>query len=90
MKAPYLEVTYRHSQQIAAYLYLTREAGERSCRTFKAAPGMLVDFAQSGNAIGIEMTAPATITVTDINRILRELGIPLVTGEDLAPLRRAA
>lgn len=65
MKEPYLEVTFRHGRPIAAYLYLPREIGEKSYRTSKAEPGMVVDFGQSGNPIGIEITAPTKITVAD-------------------------
>jgi len=89
MKEPYLEVTFRHGRPLAAYLYLEREHGDRSVRTAKAEPGMVVDFAQGGRAIGIEITAPTMITATDINRVLAELGVPPVTVEDLAPLRAA-
>ncbi len=89
MKEPYLEVTFRHGWPIAAYLYLTREAGDKSCRTSKAEPGMVIDFGQSGRAIGIEITAPTKVTVTDLNRVLSDIGVPLITRDDLAPLQAA-
>ncbi len=41
MKEPYLEVTFRHGRLVAAYLYLPRSRGEKSCRTSKAEPGMV-------------------------------------------------
>lgn len=89
MKEPYLEVTFRHGQPLAAYLYLPRKAGEKSDRTSKKAPGMVVDFERGGRAIGIEITAPTKITITDLNRVLGEIGPPPITGEDLAPLQAA-
>jgi len=89
MKEPYLEVTFRHGQPIAAYLYLPREIGEKSYRTSKAEPGMVVDFGQSGNPIGIEITAPTKITVADLNDVLSKLGLPLIKDSELAPLRAA-
>ncbi len=89
MKEPYLEVTFRRGRPIAAYLYLPRKAGDKSCRTSKTEPGMVVDFNQSGRAIGIEITAPTKVTTTDLNRVLSDLGASPVTGDDLAPLRAA-
>ena len=90
MKEPYLEVTFRRGWPIAAYLFLPRKAGDKSYRTSKAEPGMIIDFEQSGRAIGIEITAPTKVTTADLNRVLREIGAPPVTGEDLAPLQLAA
>ena len=89
MKEPYLEVTFRHGQPLAAYLYLPRKAGDKSYRTSKHAPGMVVDFERGGRAIGIEITAPTKITITVLNRVLSEIGAPPITGEDLAPLQAA-
>jgi uncharacterized protein YuzE len=87
MKEPYLEVTYCQSKPIAAYLYLPRETGERSYRTSKAEAGMIIDFGQRGNPIGIEITAPTKVTIADLNHVLAKLGVPLMQDSELAPLR---
>ena len=50
---------------------------------------MVIDFGSAGNPIGIEITAPSQITLTAINHVLEELGVPLVTSSDLAPLLAA-
>ncbi len=89
MKESYLEVTYRRGRPFAAYLYLPRKTGDKSYRTSKADPGMVVDFNKSGRAIGIEITAPAKITAVDINRVLSDIGAPPITGDELAPLQAA-
>ena len=89
MKEPYLEITFRHGRPVAAYLYLPREIGEKSYRTSKAEPGMVIDFGQRGNAIGIEITAPAKVTVDGLNGVLGTLGLPPMTDSELAPLRAA-
>jgi uncharacterized protein YuzE len=89
MKELYLEVTFRHGRPIAAYLYLPREIGEKSYRTSKAEPGMVVDFGQSGNPIGIEITAPTKITAADLNDVLSKLGLPPMKDSELAPLQAA-
>lgn len=89
MKESYLEVTFRRGRPFAAYLYLPRKAGDKSYRTSKAEPGMVVDFDKSGRVIGIEITAPRKVTVADINRVLSDIGAPPITEEDLAPLQAA-
>jgi len=89
MNAPYLEVTFRRGRPLAAYLYLPRAAGEKSVRTQRVEPGMVVDFARTGLPIGIEITAPGMITADDVNRLLEDLGLAPVAESDLAPLRAA-
>ena len=89
MKEPYLEVTFRRGKPIAAYLYLPRESNERSFRTAKAEAGMVIDFGQSGNPIGIEITAPTKVTIADLNHALTKLGLPPMQDNELAPLRAA-
>ncbi len=89
MREPYLEVTFRHGRPLAAYLYLPRRSGERSYRSSRVEPGMVIDFNRKGNPIGIEITAPSKISVTSLNRVLRGLGLPAVRKDDLAPLLAA-
>jgi len=89
MKEQYLEVTFRHGRPLAAYLYLPRRPGERSYRTSRVEPGLVIDFNRKGNPIGIEITAPGRISVASLNRVLRGLGLPVVRKDDLAPLRAA-
>ncbi len=89
MKDAYLEVTFRHGRPLAAYLYLPRRAGDKSRRTAKAEPGLVIDFNRSGKPIGIEITAPGKVSAAALNRVLRRLGLPRVTRADLAPLRAA-
>ena len=89
MKEPYLEVTFRHGRPLAAYLYLPRRPGERSYRSSRGEPGLVIDSNRKGNPIGIEITAPSRISVASLNRVLRGLGLPAVRKDDLAPLRAA-
>ena len=89
MMEPYLEVTYRHGRPLAAYLYLARRPGDRSARVREASPGLLVDFRRDGRPIGIEITAPAKISLAKLNRVLRELGLPAAKRADLSPLLAA-
>lgn len=89
MKETYLEVTFRHGQPLAAYLYLARDPGEKSCRTRRVEPGMVIDFNSAGRAIGIEFTAPGQVSLPILNQVLSDLGISPVTQADLAPLKAA-
>lgn len=89
MKSSYLEVTFRNGRPLAAYLYLPRRPNDKSYRTAKAAPGLVIDFNRSGVPVGIEITAPAKLSAAALNRVLRRFGLPLVKRADLAPLRAA-
>lgn len=89
MKESYLEVTFRHGRPIAAYYYLPRETGQKSARTRRVEPGLVIDFAADGRAIGIEITAPTKVSTVALNSVLRELGHPAATEADLAPLLAA-
>lgn len=89
MTEPYLEVTYRHGRVLAAYLYLPRKAGDKSYRTKRAAEGMLIDFHQDGRPIGIELTAPGRVSLVELNKVLADLDVPLLSSEDIAPVLAA-
>jgi uncharacterized protein YuzE len=89
MKEAYLEVTFRHGRPLAAYLYLPRQPDDKSHRTSRVDPGLVIDFNRLGSPIGIEITAPTKVTVSALNKVLHALGQPGVTRADLAPLRAA-
>jgi hypothetical protein len=48
-----------------------------------------VDFAASGAPIGLEILAPASVTVSQINVVLSTLGLAAISPEELAPLQAA-
>ena len=89
MKESYLEVTFRHGRPLAAYYYLPRRPGQKSHRTRRVEPGLVIDFARDGQPIGVEITAPSRLSLAALNRVMRELGAPLVTRNDLAPVLAA-
>ncbi len=72
MKDRYLEVTFRHGRPIAAYYYLPRGTDHKSVRTRRVEPGLIIDFAANGQAIGIEITAPNLISLAALNSVLQE------------------
>ena len=89
MKEPFLEVTFRRGRPLAAYLYLPRRPGEKSYRTSRVEPGLVIDFNRRGKPIGIEITAPGKLSLTALNKVLRDLGLPPLKRADLIPLRAA-
>jgi hypothetical protein len=89
MSESYLEVTYRRGRALAAYYYLPRKREDRSYRTRRAAPGLLVDYARDGRPLGIEITAPAKVSLAGINRLLKELGHRPLKRAEISPLRAA-
>ncbi|MBU1228313.1 MAG: DUF2283 domain-containing protein, partial [Actinobacteria bacterium] len=68
---------------MAAYYYLPRRAGQKSYRTLRVEPGMVIDFSRTGKPIGIEITAPSAVTLPVFNRVLRDLGLGTLKRADL-------
>jgi hypothetical protein len=86
MKEPYLEVTFRHGRPIAAYSYLPRRSDQRSVRTRRVDPGLVIDFTADGQPIGIEITAPRKVSLAGLNLVLRKLCQAPASEADLAPV----
>lgn len=82
----YLEITYRRGRPVAGYLYLDRREGDKAARTERRAAGLVVDFAEDGRVMGIEITAPTQTTTAQINELLTELHAAPATADDLHPL----
>ena len=86
----YLEITYRHGEPVAGYLYLPRREGDRAVRSRKTDHGLVVDFAEDGRPIGIEITSPSAVSPAAVNSLLAELHQETLTQEELAPLLAGA
>ena len=86
MKESYLEVTFRRGRPIAAYYYLPRRPGQKSYRSIRIEPGLIVDLGRGGKPIGIEITAPALISHSILSRVLKQFGLPPAKSSELAPL----
>ncbi len=89
MNEPYLEITFRKGRPVAAYYYLPRRPGQKSYRTQRAEPGLVIDFSRAGRPIGIEITAPSKISLAGLNRVLKELGQTPLKRSEIAPLLAA-
>jgi hypothetical protein len=90
MNGRFLEVTYRKGRPIAAYLYLPRKPDDRCARSKCFDPGLVMDFAEDGRVIGIEITSPTKTTLADLNRALTAVSQPELEPKDAAPLLNAA
>lgn len=85
-----LQVTYRRGHAFAAYLHLSNATGEKSARTVASADGLLiVDYSESGRAVGVEITGPRAVSLERLNGLLTELGELPLSEQDYAPLRAA-
>jgi len=89
MNESYLEVTFRHGKPVAGYYYLPRSTKDKSRRTKRIEPGLVIDFTREGKPIGIEILAPDKITLAILNKVLGDLGLPPVKRADLSPLKAA-
>ena len=81
-----LEVSALGGRVMAGYLTFARRPGDTAARTTHPEPGLAVDHADDGRAIGLEITAPGKVTLSDINRVLATLGQAPATADELAPL----
>lgn len=89
MREPYLEVTFRHGRPLAGYYHLPHETRTRAARSERVESGLVVDYAEDGRPLGIEIITPACVTLEAFNAVLRDLGLAAVDEADLAPLRAA-
>ncbi len=89
MKKPSLQLTFRDGKPLVGYLRLPRPAGTKAVRTAPARPGILVDYAADGTAIGLELLTPNAETGDVLNEVLVALGLAPLPEQDLAPLRVA-
>ena len=87
MNESYLEVTFRHGRPLAAYYCLPHRPKDKSHRTKRVEPGLVIDFRRDGKPIGIEILAPEKLTLTVFNRVLRGLGLPRLKRADLVAWR---
>jgi len=86
MKQRYLEVTFRKGKPLAGYLYLPRPPGAKAVRTADAGRGVKIDYDAGETPIGVEITAPSSITVDELLALLAALGIDQLDRTELAPL----
>jgi hypothetical protein len=90
MQERYLEITYRHGIPLAAYLYLPRRENDKSRRVNREGPGLLVDIADDGRPIGIEIVSPRQVSLDLLNEVLAKYALPPLERQELAPIAGVA
>ena len=84
-----LQVTYRKGRPFAAYIYLSRRPGDKSVRTEEITSDLLVDYAEDGRPLGIEIVTPEAVPTEEILSVFDRLGLGRPADDELAPLRAA-
>ena len=85
----YLEITFRKGKALAAYIYLSRKPGVKIEHTKKLKSGIVIDFDQNNTPIGIEITTPSHVNVSEINDVLNSLNQSPISEEEFSPLKAA-
>jgi uncharacterized protein YuzE len=89
MQDRYLEITFRKGKPFAAYIYLSRMTGSTVSTTKKFTEGIIADFDNENNVIGLEITSPAQTPISAINDVLHQLHVSPISEQELAPLKAA-
>ena len=85
-----LQVTYRKGGAFAAYLHLAHPTGEKSTKMTPSPDGLLVvDYGANGRPVGIEITAPQSVSLERLNQLLAYLGETPMAERDYKPVLAA-
>jgi uncharacterized protein YuzE len=88
MSDVFLEMSFHQGKPFAAYLHLRHESG-KVARTKEIRPGLLVDFADDGKPMGVEIVNPLQTDAETVLAVIAEVHGGPVSLEELAPLRAA-
>ena len=89
MKPISLQITYRKGKPFAAYIYLASKHRQKSVRTKQVTQDLLIDYAENGTPIGIEILSPGDVRVNEIQRVFERLNLNKPASAELEPLRAA-
>ena len=89
MKTVSLQITYRKGKPFAAYIYLSHKHGQKSVRTETITEDLLIDYAQDGTPLGIEIVSPGIVSIDEIQRCFDRLGLGRLEAAELEPLKAA-
>ncbi len=87
-----LQITYRKGRVLAAYLYFSHDeaVNRKSVRTVPSSDYLLVvDYAETGKPLGVEIVTPQAVTLERLNQLLVEIGEAPMAEQEYAPLRAA-
>ena len=89
MKTVSLQITYRKGKPFAAYIYLAPRPGQKSARTEAISQDLLIDYANDGTPLGIEIVSPGYVSLDEIQRVFDRLGLGRPELAELEPLKAA-
>ena len=89
MKTVSLQITYRKGKPFAAYIYLSHRCGQKSVRTEAITEDLLIDYAQDGTPLGIEIVSPGIVGIDEIQGVFDRLGLGRPEPVELEPLNAA-
>ena len=89
MKTVSLQITYRKGKPYAAYIYLPHRRGQKSVRTEAITEDLLIDYAQDGTPLGIEIVSPGIVSIDEIQSVFDRLGLGRPEPVELEPLNAA-
>jgi len=84
-----LTVTYRRGKPMAAYFRLPRQREDRVATSQRIDDVLIIDRAEDGRPIGIEITDPTRFEPGRLSELLQSLGQPAIEREELGPLAAA-
>jgi uncharacterized protein YuzE len=89
MRTLSLQITYRKGKPFAAYIYLAHAPGTKSARTEQVTPEVLIDYAEDGTPLGIEVISPGSVSQAEVAAAFGQLGMEPPPAAELAPLLAA-
>ncbi len=89
MKTVSLQITYRKGKPFAAYIYLSHRRGQKSVRTEAITEDLLIDYAQDGTPLGIEIVSPEIVSIDEIQSVFDRLGLSRPEPVELEPIKAA-
>jgi uncharacterized protein YuzE len=89
MRTLSLQITYRRGKPSAAYIYLAHAPGTKSARTEQVTPEVLIDYAEDGTPLGIEVVSPGSVSQAEVAAAFSRLGMEPPSAVELAPLLAA-
>ena len=89
MKGVSLQITYRKGKPFAAYIYLSRQNGEKSVRTEAISENLLIDYSENKMPLGIEIVSPGMVSIEEIQAVFDRLGLGRPSQIELEPLKAA-
>jgi uncharacterized protein YuzE len=81
-----LEVTFRRGKPFVAYFHLPHERSDSAADTRAFTDDLIVDYADDGRPIGIEIVSPGYVTRSEIEALLEQLGLDTELVVEFAPV----